>query len=109
MVDQKLSILAVDDSPDTLEILQRNLTSLNYRVYTAAGVAEAIDRLKSVSVDLVITDLKMPMVSGIELVRHVHENLPGTAVMMITGYATVESAVKAVKTGAEEYLTKPLT
>ena len=109
MVDKTVSILAVDDSPDTLEILQRNLSSLNYRVYTAAGVTEAIDLLESVPVDLVITDLQMPKISGIDLVRHVHENLPGTAVMMITGYATIESAVKAVKTGAEEYLAKPFT
>ena len=109
MVNQKLSILAVDDSPDTLEILLRNLSSLGYRVYTAAGVAQAIDMLQTVAVDLVITDLKMPRISGIDLVRHVNENLPDTAVMMITGYASIESAVKAVKTGAEEYLTKPFT
>ncbi len=109
MVDKKLSILAVDDSPDTLEVLQRNLSSLGYRVYTSAGVTEAIDMLRTVSVDLVITDLKMPRISGIDLVRFVHENLPDTAVMMITGYATIESAVTAVKTGAEEYLAKPFT
>jgi len=109
MDDKQQSILVVDDSADTLEILRRNLLSLNYRVYTASGVAEGINMLETDPVDLVITDLKMPSISGIDLVRHVHENLPETAVMVITGYATIESAVKAVKTGAEEYLAKPFT
>jgi len=65
--------------------------------------------LDSETIDLVITDLKMPKVSGMELVRHVRNNFSDTEVMMITGYATVEGAVEAVKTGAEEYLTKPFT
>jgi two-component system response regulator HydG len=102
-------ILVVDDSQDTLEVLNRNLTDSGYRVYTARSVAEAVKVLDSEPVDLVITDLKMPKVSGLDLVRHVRENLPDTEIMMITGYATVEGAVEAVKTGAEEYLTKPFT
>ncbi len=102
-------ILVVDDAPDTLEMIQRNLTSQGYKVFTAPGVAQAIRFLEETPVDLVITDLKMPKVSGMELVRHVRENLRDTEVMMITGYATVEGAVEAVKTGAEEYLSKPFT
>jgi len=102
-------ILVVDDAPDTLELIQRNLTSQGYRVFTAAGVAEAIRLLEDTAVDLVITDMKMPEVTGFDLVRHVRQNLPDTEVMMITGYASVEDAVKAVKTGAEEYISKPFT
>jgi len=109
MSDRKHSILVVDDSPDTLEILQRNLSALGYRVDTAPGAARAIEKLNEQSADLVITDLKMPGIGGIDLIRHIRENLPGTAVMMITGYATVESAVEAVRTGAEEFLVKPFT
>jgi DNA-binding NtrC family response regulator len=105
----KEKILIVDDSQDTLEVLSRNLSGNGYRVYTAQSVTEAVKLLESESVDLVITDLKMPKVSGLDLVRHVRENLPDTEVMMITGYATVEGAVEAMKTGAEEYLTKPFT
>jgi DNA-binding NtrC family response regulator len=90
-------------------VLRRNLTSKGYQVFTALGVVEAIKILDATPVDLVITDLKMPRVSGLDLVRHVRENLKDTEVMMITGYATVEGAVKAVKTGAEEYLPKPFT
>ncbi|NIM65335.1 MAG: response regulator [Candidatus Latescibacteria bacterium] len=105
----KASILVVDDAPDTLEVLQRNLSSSGYKVYAAPGVAEAIELLEKIRVDLVITDLKMPKISGLDLVRHVRENLTDTEVMMITGYATIGGAVEAVKTGADEYLSKPFT
>ncbi len=102
-------ILVVDDSPNTLEVIQRNLTSEGYQVFTTLGVAEAIDILKETTIDLVITDLKMPQVSGLDLVRYIRENLRDTEVIMITGYPSVEGAVKAVKTGVEEYLAKPFT
>ena len=106
---KKERILVVDDAPDTLELLQRNLASQGYQVFTSIAVPDAIMLLKENPVDLVITDFKMPGVSGLDLVRHVRENMRDTEVMMITGYPTVEGAVKAVKTGAEEYLTKPFT
>jgi len=106
---KKEQILVVDDSPDTLELLQRNLESKGYRVLTALGAVEAIKVLESVPIDLVITDLKMPEVDGLSLVRHIHENYKNTEVMMITGYPSIEGAVEAVKTGAEEYLAKPFT
>jgi len=107
--DDSERILVVDDSKDTLEVLQRNLRAEGYQVFTAPGVAEAITILEGIPIDLVITDLKMPRVSGLDLVRHVRENYRDTEVMMITGYATIGGAVEAVKTGAEEYLPKPFT
>lgn len=106
---KKDSILVVDDAPDTIELLQRNLESRGYQVFTAPNAMEAIKILETTAVDLVITDLKMPGASGIELIRHIRENFRDIEVMMITGYPTIESAVKAVKSGAEEYLTKPFT
>jgi len=102
-------ILIVDDSGTTLEVLGRNLTAAGYRVFTAAGVAEAVEMLEGAALDLVITDLKMPKVSGLDLVRHVRENFKDTEVMMITGYPSIEGAVNAIKTGAEEFLAKPFT
>jgi two-component system response regulator HydG len=102
-------ILVVDDAPDTLELIERNLTANGYQVFTAPGAVEAIRILDSTPVDLVITDLKMPKVSGLDLIRHVQENLVDTEVMMITGYPTIEGAVTAVKAGSQEYLTKPFT
>lgn len=107
--EKKECILVVDDSPDTLELINRNLTSQGYQVYTSSGVSEAIKILDSESVDLVITDLKMPGISGLDLVKHVRENFKSTEVMMITGYASVNGAVEAVKSGADEYLAKPFT
>jgi DNA-binding NtrC family response regulator len=105
----KERILVVDDAPNTLEVIERNLAAEGYHVYTAPGVAEAIGILESTPVDLVITDLKMPKISGLDLIRHVRENFKEIEVMMITGYATIEGAVEAVKSGAEEYLSKPFT
>jgi len=106
---RKETLLVVDDAPDTLEMLQRKLSSEGYRVLTAPGVEEALRQLELNAVDLVITDLKMPKASGLDLVRHIRENLRDTEVMMVTGYATVQGAVEAMKTGAEEYLSKPFT
>ena len=106
---KKERILVVDDSPDTLEILRRCLTAEGYDVLAGASVAEAMRVLEGTPVDLVITDLKMPKVSGMDLVRHVRENLKSTEVMVITGYPSIGGAVEAVKTGADEYLAKPFT
>ena len=106
---KKECILVVDDSPDTLEVLQRNLRAKGYQVYTASGVEQAIGTMEQTPVDLVITDLKMPKVSGLELIKHLRANCPDVEVMMITGYPTIGSAVDAVKMGAEDYLAKPFT
>ncbi|MGB3480365.1 MAG: sigma-54 dependent transcriptional regulator [bacterium] len=106
---KKNNVLIVDDTPDTLEVLQRNLVSQGYRVFTAPGGPEAIKILESAPIDLVITDFKMPKVSGLELIRHIRENFKDTEVIMVTGYASIEGAVKAIKTGAQEYLVKPFT
>jgi len=108
-ITEKELILVVEDSPKTLEMLDRNLRSEGYDVLTASSVAEAIKILDDTIADLVITDYKMPKNSGMDLIRYVRENLKNTEVMMITGYATVEGAVDAIKSGAEEYLTKPFT
>jgi len=107
--DTKETILVVDDTPGTLEVIQRSLTAEGYTTYTAASAVDALKLLEGTLVDLVITDLKMPKISGIDLIRHVRDNYRNIEVMMITGYATVESAVEAVKSGAQEYLAKPFT
>ena len=102
-------ILVVDDSPPTVEVIVRNLMDRGYRVWSASSVAEAIRMLESATIDLVITDMKMPGIGGLELVRHVRENFEDTQVVMITGYPSIDSAVEAVKSGADEYLAKPFT
>ena len=102
-------VLVVDDTPATLEVLERNLTAEGYHVFMSPGVAEAIGVLDNTRIDLVITDLKMPKVGGLDLVRHVRENFKDTEVVVITGYPSIEGAVQAVKAGAEEFLPKPFT
>ena len=106
---EAITVLIVDDSEDTREILRRNLTSWGYRTLTAASVNQAVTILESRAVDLVITDVVMPEQDGFELLRHVRENYKGMEVLVITGYPDIEDAVKAVKRGAEEYLIKPFT
>lgn len=102
-------ILVVDDSPVTLEIVGRILSQSGCTVETAPDVAQAVDRLNGGPLDLVITDFRMPGADGLDLVRHIRENLPETAVIMLTGFPSIEGAVEAVKGGAEAYLTKPFT
>lgn len=103
------SILVVDDSENMLEVLRRNLTLQGYKTYTVTNVPEALKILDSTSVDLVITDLKMPGVGGLELIKHIRANYKNVEVLVITGYPSIRGAVDAVKTGAEEYLVKSFT
>jgi DNA-binding NtrC family response regulator len=105
----KESILVVDDSIDTLEMLERNLKSKGYRVFPAQSVVEAIKILDVTPIDLVITDIKMPIDSGFELIEHIKENFKEIEIIVITGFPSIEGAIKAVKNGAEEYLPKPFT
>ena len=109
MAARNKRILVVDDAPTALEVLERNLLTRGYRVFTVPGVVDAIRILENSPIDLVITDYKMPKISGLDLIRHIRENYHDTEVIMITGYASVKGAVEAVKMGAEEYLPKPFT
>lgn len=108
-MNKKANILVVDDSENMLEIIRRNLSSGGYVVYTVTNVMDAISFLESTEIDLVITDLKMPNINGMELVRHVKENYKNAEVLVITGYPTIEDAVESVKLGADEFLIKSFT
>jgi DNA-binding NtrC family response regulator len=107
--EPQYSILAVDDNRNALEIIKRILERSGYEVITCEGVPDAVTILNNHRIDLVITDLKMPKHSGLELVRHVSENFYDTAVIMITGYPSIEGAVEAIKIGADDFLAKPYT
>jgi DNA-binding NtrC family response regulator len=107
--NEKEKILVVDDAANTREILQRKLSKKGFVVFTASSVQNGINILQNTHIDLVITDFKMPKVSGMDLVKHVRENYKHSEVIMITGYPSVGSAVEAVKIGAEDYLAKPFT
>ena len=105
----KINILVVDDSPETVELVKRNLESVGYHVYSASNVQSAVKLLNALNIALVITDLKMPGESGMELVRHVVENCKGTGILVVTGFPSIQGAVESIKIGAEEYLVKPFT
>ena len=109
MQDKATTILAVDDSPATLEVISRHLTGAGYVVHTCGSVEEAGSFLDDNSVDLIITDYKMPRANGLELIKYVRDNFKDTEIMMITGYPSISGAVEAMRDGAGEYLAKPFT
>jgi len=109
LAPERYRILVVDDAADAREVIQTHLADQGYRVTACGSVEEALALLAATPFDLIITDLRMPRASGLELVRHVRAALPDTEIMMVTGYPTIEGAVEAVKTGAEHYLAKPFT
>lgn len=106
---KKENILIVDDNYDMLELLQRNLKSFNFHAYKASSVTEAIEVLRSTSIDLLITDLQMPEINGIELIKYASEHFPSIPKLVITGFPSVDTAINAVKSGALDYLIKPFT
>lgn len=106
---ETINILVVDDSPETTELIKRNLESIGYNIYTAPGVQSALKMLHAVDVDLVITDLRMPGENGMELIRHVSANHRSVGTLVITGFPSIQGAIESIKIGAEEYLVKPFT
>ncbi|GHC62385.1 sigma-54-dependent transcriptional regulator [Ulvibacter litoralis] len=106
---KKENILIVDDDIHILELLQRHLQSWNYHTYKAVSVKEAVTILRDTSIDLLITDLKMPEIDGFELIKFVSEHYPNLPKLVVTGYPSVQDSLSAIKSGVVEYLTKPFT
>jgi len=101
-------ILVADDDVSLRRVLQVQLEQEGYEVAVAASGHQTLSILQLRSFDLLITDLKMPGMSGVELLRHVRLQYPQTIVIMLTAFATVDTAVEAMKVGAYDYLTKPV-
>jgi len=99
-------ILLVEDELNMARTLAKNLERAGYDVEHAPHGAAALDRLGSVTFDVVLTDLKMPVMDGMELLRVMHERGIGAAAVVLTGYGTIESAVEAMKLGAADYMIK---
>jgi DNA-binding NtrC family response regulator len=106
---QSTRVLVVDDSADTLEVIDRQLTAAGHTVYTCSSVVEAVAFLEDTPTDIVITDLRMPQASGMDLIKYVRDNHKGTEIMMVTGFPSISGAVDAIRDGAGEYLVKPFT
>ena len=103
----KSRILVVDDEESIREFLEIMLKKEGYEVTTAEDGAKAKEILTKKSFDMIISDMQMPNVTGIELLRHVRESYPDLVFMIITAFGTTETAVEAMKLGAYDYLTKP--
>jgi len=101
------SILVVDDDLHVLEVLEARLSSGGFRVYKAGGAPEALEIIRQQDLDLMISDVKMPGMGGMELLTEVRTLRPGLPVIFLTAYGTIPDAVRAVKSGAVDYLTKP--
>ena len=104
----KRKILVVDDDESLRRVTQVQLQQVGYTVLTAADGPEALATLGAQPVDLVITDLKMPGMSGLELLRKVRVEYPELPIIMVTAFGTVETAVEAMKAGAYDYICKPV-
>jgi two-component system response regulator PilR (NtrC family) len=103
----KTRILIVDDEPSMREFLEIMLEKEGYEVTAASNGLEAIKQCKRTPFDLVITDIKMPKVNGMEVLHKIRELNPNTRVIMITAFANLEGAIESMKEGAYDYITKP--
>jgi len=105
----KKNILIVDDEINVGKSIGRAIQSEEYEVERALSGEEALDKIKEKPYNLVIADLMMPGIGGIDLLKSIKANFPQINVIMITGYPTIKTAVQAVKIGAFDYLAKPFT
>ena len=103
-----ISILIVDDEIISLENISHFLTQQGYAVQIASSGSEAVSKLSQGHFDLVITDLKMGDIDGIQVMKAAKELMPEAEVIIITGYATINSAVEVMAHGAFYYLPKPI-
>ena len=107
-MEDSFSSLVVDDEPPQLELIGGFLKKQGFEVALAESGERALQRFRQESFDLVLTDQRMPNLSGLDLVKAVRAVNPETAVIIMTAYGSIETAVDAIKAGATDYLTKPL-
>jgi DNA-binding NtrC family response regulator len=100
-------ILLVDDEKDFVEMLTLRLEEIGEEVLQAYSGLESLEKLKEKEVDVVILDVKMPGMDGIETLQEIKKNYPLVEVIMLTGHGTIETAVQGMKLGAYDFLIKP--
>ena len=101
------SILVVDDHAPNRELIREALDDFAYEISEAQTASEALEHLRHHKADLVVTDVRMPGISGVELLKRLHSQYPNIVVILVSAFATVASAVEAMKLGAHDYLTRP--
>ena len=107
MVEKQIRVLVVDDEESVRNLLQRILEGAGYQVTTAANGKEALYKVSLGETELVLLDIKMPEMSGIEVLSKLTANSPDTCAIMVTSVAETETAVEAMKLGAYDYILKP--
>ncbi len=107
-MSSKRSILVVDDDALVNEFFEAVLTKLGHDVQTASSAAAALELVQTVEYDVILSDVRMPNMNGIELLQKIKVEAPETVVMMITAHGTVRDAVEAMKLGAFDYILKPV-
>jgi len=106
-VKPKRHILIVDDEPNVRRVLSTQLEQAGYATTRAASAKQALDLVRSLDPDIVITDLKMPEMDGMEMLARLQQTFPEIPVIMLTAHGTVSNAVEAMKCGAHDFITKP--
>lgn len=101
------TLLVVDDDPYVLESISTLLKAFNYKVHSCQNAKDALNLIKKTAVDVVLTDIKMPQITGIELLRDIHAYNPQIPVLLMTAFAELDVAVDAIKQGAFDFITKP--
>jgi len=100
-------VLIVDDEQSVRDLVAKTLTMADYDVDTAPDGPSALDRMRTTEYDLLITDLKMPGMDGLSVIREVRQRSTELPIIIITGYSTEASAIEAINLGVSGYLTKP--
>jgi two-component system, OmpR family, response regulator CpxR len=103
----KIRLLLVDDEKDFVDVLAERLEARDFTVYTAYSGDEAVARMKEHEIDVAVLDVQMPLKDGVTTLVEIKQVNPLVEVIMLTGHATVESAVEGMKIGAFDYLMKP--
>jgi two-component system, OmpR family, response regulator CpxR len=106
-LDMPTKILLVDDERDFIEPLAERLAARHFRVQTALSGDEAVVSVNASDVDVVLLDVLMPGMDGVQTLREIKQSKPLVEVIMLTGHATIETALEGLKLGAYDYLMKP--
>lgn len=106
-MNKPIRVLIVDDDPSILEVLEARLAAGGFSVHRASSGPKALELLRKTEIDILVSDIKMPEMSGLELLQKTRVLFPQLPVIFLTAYGTIPDAVDAVKAGAVDYLTKP--
>ncbi|MBW8868942.1 MAG: response regulator, partial [Acidobacteria bacterium] len=107
MTEISPAMLVVDDEPGVVRLIERFASNLGFEVKTASSGREALEKLETENVAVALVDLRMPDVDGLDVLRGIRAAGAGCHVILMTGHASIDTAIEAIKLGAMDYLSKP--